>query len=430
MVRRTMEVLTPMGPPGQWYWFYDRTLDHVVVPKTRIIHHETVSWNNSPHHLRLGSGADVGAPFWSTREGYSGSQERIAIEGLGRAYEGTIHAFGQYFTDPTLALSARSSLYDLSAAGATAIARTTPTNPVSGAAVFAGELREGLPNILGSSLLRERTKALRTRNLNSAKAGGRGVRGSGSEYLNVEFGWKPMMADLRKFAQGVKHHSKTIKQLHRDSGRLVRRRYHFPTETTSNTFPGDLPPVMVDGGSLDVWFLSEDPSHGHGTVSQVHKRRRWFSGAYRYFVPPVQDGWANNIDRWEAEANKILGSRLTPDVVWELAPWSWAVDWFSNTGDVLHNLNAFSKDGLTLEYGYMMEHTTFTSRVSVPYGFLRMGSKAPFIHWVNEELSSETKYRIWAFPYGFGAGPASLTPRQLAVTAAIGVTQGGRVANI
>jgi hypothetical protein len=120
-----------------------------------------------------------------------------------------------------------------------------------------------------------------------------------------------------------------------------------------------------------------------------------------------------------ALADKLFGISLTPEVLWNLAPWSWAVDWFSNTGDVISNLSDWASDGLVLQYGYMMEHTVSSYTYSMsPTGIYR-GVPAPPVSFV-----TETKIRRRASPFGFGINLSALSARQNAILVALGLSRG------
>jgi hypothetical protein len=120
-------------------------------------------------------------------------------------------------------------------------------------------------------------------------------------------------------------------------------------------------------------------------------------------------------------ANKLIGLRLTPDVVWSVAPWSWAVDWFTNTGDVLKNNSALGNDGLTLLYGYhMREYTVKTVTVSTTLPFNGNGPLTS-----TRTIERTVKQRRPANPYGFGAGGLPLTTRKQAIIAAIATSSAG-----
>jgi len=131
------------------------------------------------------------------------------------------------------------------------------------------------------------------------------------------------------------------------------------------------------------------------------------------------------MDKWDAEANKLLGTRLTPATVWNLAPWSWALDWFTNTGDVVTNLSAFANDGLCLRYGYIMEEVS-TRNTGCWQGYINTRDSANVFIKIEESFGSTTKKRQPATPFGFGLELGSFTPRQMAITAALGLSNAPR----
>jgi len=124
--------------------------------------------------------------------------------------------------------------------------------------------------------------------------------------------------------------------------------------------------------------------------------------------------------RYALEARKLTGLSLDPDTLWNLAPWSWAVDWFSNTGDVISNLTDRGLYGLVMRYGYVMEHTITTDtytlvQPSSPTAKKMLGSPLRVI--------TETKQRRGANPYGFGVSWDGLSPFQGSILAALGISR-------
>lgn len=372
---------------------------------------------NHPGFFNQGGG-DQGGPFESFRReiAYDASHRQgdRRIGDFVFGYEGDIagtwaypgnqfplSAFG--WSD---ALSADSAV-ELFALGGTAISRTLPTNPVGDAATFLGELREGLPHLIGESLVRPTAK----RALKAQKAG--------HEYLNVEFGWKPLISDIRKFANGVKKHDQIVSQLSRDSGRNVRRRYEFPEQQTSyNVQWNDNWALGTAEGGAFVTYLYAGPGTHYETFES--SKKTWFSGCYTYHLPDYNEVFG--VKRFLAEADKLYGVKLTPEVLWNLAPWSWAADWFANTGDVLNNLSQFSQNDIAMRYGYIMQEVKTSVRVT---------SVQPLKEWsgrVVEHHSTRTytytsKVRYPASPFGFGLAFSDFTPRQLAITAALGLSR-------
>jgi len=99
------------------------------------------------------------------------------------------------------------SMLQLAADGTTAIARTEPTSPAFDLSVFLGELRaEGLPNMPGTSVI-EGTKR--------AKA-------AGGEYLNIEYGWLPLVSGIRDFAKTVEKSDSIVRSYQENQIRSCR----------------------------------------------------------------------------------------------------------------------------------------------------------------------------------------------------------------
>jgi hypothetical protein len=285
----------------------------------------------------------------------------------------------------------------LQAWSATAVARSTPTSPVAGLANFLGELRaDGLPKIPGAE----------------ARATTLSARAAGSEYLNVEFGWLPFVSDIRKFAWAVKNSKRVIDDYRKGSDKKIRVRYGGQGDSSS---------VSSSGSGFAVPSIANIPTFVE--IDERHETNRKFSGAFRYHIP-MGNSQYDNLVRYEAYSNKLLGTRITPEVLWNLAPWSWAVDWFTNTGDVIHNISSLGSDGLVLQYGYATDVSRYTSDLRARVTSTTAGIPAGTV------LSrfDETKYirRIGATPYGFGLDWDGFSARQIGVLAALGLTRGQR----
>jgi hypothetical protein len=148
-----------------------------------------------------------------------------------------------------------------------------------------------------------------------------------------------------------------------------------------------------------------------------------FSGAYSYYFENGSDP-IEKLKGYEQRINALLGVRvLTPEVLWELAPWSWLADYFANFGHLASNVTRFSNDGLVMKYGYLMRHSV-SKRIYTQNGveFLS-GGPGPFAI----TLQLERKERVRATPFGFGLNPNSFTTRQWAILAALGLTKSPRI---
>lgn len=284
--------------------------------------------------------------------------------------------------------------------GATAIKIIDPTNPNAQAGVALGEIlkdkRISLPGISGWKRRTEVAKA------------------AGSEYLSAVFGWLPLVNDVKNTSQSIRDANTIIRHHRASSGTKVHREFAFD-DITSKSSGITSPEYRAYYGPASVSALSDGPAVplAWETTTTVS---RWFSGSFTYAAPD-----ASSIGRClgvESEIDKLFGLTLTPDVLWELTPWSWAIDWFSNAGDVLSNFTSFKLAGLVMNYGYMMEETTIETTWSMPAsGLYQCPAPGPLT------VVSTTKRRQPANPFGFGVAWEGLSPTQLAITAALGITR-------
>jgi hypothetical protein len=286
---------------------------------------------------------------------------------------------------------------ELNAMGTHAIAQTEPTKSAVDMSVALGELmHDGLPH-LPLHEFRERVKV---------------ARDAGKEYLNWQFGWAPLMSDLKKFATSVLNSHQMIAQYRKGANQSQRRRFDFPIRAESASDPVN----------TIVWQPGIQ-SFGSGFYNTYRYDRTWFVGRFVYYLP-VDDSLISRMTRYRAYASKLYGVRATPEVIWNLAPWSWAADWFGDIGDVVHNASALGTDSLVMQEGWMCSHTISedvmvgTASLSGPGASASQASKRYFY---------ETKTRIPATPYGFGFDMSSLSGRQSAILAAIGVSRQGHL---
>jgi hypothetical protein len=351
---------------------------------------------------------DIGGDFSTIGIKSVLSSDPSIVTGSGRDYTFTGR---QYASDPYSVMNSAlsrvqfSSDASLQALGTTAIAKSIPTNPVADAATFIGELKSGLPKLVGRELFKTKLKDYRK---------------VGSEYLNVEFGWKPLISDLQKFGKAAIESEKIINQLHRDSGKDVHRRYTFPDEVSETVSSGNARLAWCGTSVYPYCFYTATGVKSTTVIST--KVETWFSGCFTYHVN-LGTTLPDRIARHAAEARKLSGLELTPEVVWNLAPWSWAVDWEGNIGDVLHNVSRFSQDGLVMRYGYIMQQKTCKIDITLGGGGrLNDGPRSD----LTLSVIAQSKIRRRATPFGFGFDMKALSGRQSAILGALGISRGPR----
>jgi hypothetical protein len=361
-------------------------------------------WNKRKLGAAIG---DVGGNFYTVKQ-YASCEGRIvswrsnAIIGgfIDRSvtYDGFLLPYPLPVAFPP---DASSSDGALNAYGTKAISAVKPTNALVDLSTALGELvKDGAPNKIGAELWRAGT----------AKALSHAL---GNEYLNVEFGWKPLVGDIRNTMNAIIQADTVMRQYERDAGRLVRRRYDFPSEHSKvETVSHDR--VNAFTGYDDSSLRTSASLQGRVLRTRETSIKRWFSGGFTYHLPFGADGRVP-----VNQARKVYGLSLKPSTLWNLAPWSWAVDWFVPIGDLIGNLEDWASDGLVLRYGYIMEHSIVrdTYTFDGPTGFLASDRPSQIFQ------TTEVKKRRQASPFGFGLPWSGLTPRQLAIAAALGLSK-------
>jgi hypothetical protein len=372
----------------------------------------TADENHSAEAINLENGrGDVGGDFTSTRRWCQvddGQRHHFDAQGMdpGGTWRHQIYDGPVLSITPHNNLFTENSLGNLTTLGATAISRCKPTNNISNLSTDFVELYQGgLPSFWGSHLWKDRTNI---------------ARGAGNEYLNQEFGWLPLVSDIRNASYALANADRLMNDYESRSGHEVRRRYEFPlVDTRTTEVQSAAADPIVFGFNPQQLLIDSSKSRYPIYKTTRSYRRTWFSGAFTYHLPTdyFSRTWLGEKAR---EASYLFGIELTPEVVWNATPWTWAIDWFSNAGDVVSNLSDWATDGLVMRYGYIMEHSfTSVTYFSTASRFKPLGQVRP----TSVTACVESKRRMKASPFGFGVSWNSFSPRQLAIAAALGIVR-------
>jgi hypothetical protein len=205
---------------------------------------------------------------------------------------------------------------------------------------------------------------------------------------------------------------KRLNQLRRDNGKRVRRRVTVLNDVDTTTT------VTVGGSNIAPTNLIVTNPPQVLTTTQLTSTRSWFSGSFRYYIPEVETL------RWTGEAiSALYGTKLTPELLWEVIPWSWLIDWFTNVGDVIANFSANAAGDLTLEYGYQMYERI--NRLGHDCKFTIKTNAGPKTLTSGVVRENIVRARGGASPFGFSITPTDLSSRQLGILTALGVSRWG-----
>lgn len=290
--------------------------------------------------------------------------------------------------------------------GAAGWNRFRPTRSGAELGVFLGELRE-VPRMLKTTAkgFHDVWRSM------GGSATGFGPKSVANHWLNTQFGWLPFLSDLRSFVEVTKNLDKKLNQLRRDNNQWVRRGGNVLTESESEV-------VLDQTGAVGLfpalsYFFYETPTMGRRHAVYSRSKHVWFEGRFKYWIPGKPGTLA-----WDAKAlSQIYGLRPGPSVLWELTPWSWLIDWCTDAGDAIANLDSIMFDNLCAKYAYSMA----TTKHSVSY----TGTNYYLTGAITGSASASytCKHRAAASPFGFGLTNTDFSARQWSILSALGITR-------
>jgi hypothetical protein len=284
---------------------------------------------------------------------------------------------------------------DASAATA-ALARANPNRPQVSIWQFLGELRDAPKMIFQiGDILRRVTLAQR-----KGKAFVPTARDVASGYLGWTFGWDPLIQDLGKlfdFSEAVDNRIKELNALR--SGDLRRTVTTFSTEFDEDWDIGYMSPLYQ--------------SNARGTLRSRIAAKQWVRIRYKPSALTLAQLGGDLRDR---ARSLVFGHQAHIVDVWNLIPWTWLLDWFSDCGDFLEaNRNHL---GVIVDDIAVMTHITAKpisfAWTSNPFG-------ATFTVATDREASWKRRRRVYG--PSVSAYVPFLSHKQWSILSALAVTR-------
>lgn len=233
-------------------------------------------------------------------------------------------------------------------------------------------------------------------------------------WLNTQFGWAPFINDLSKTFKTAFDFNTNLQRMRKHNGRWLKRSGSFSHSENSERTSTGTSTCFWPAVSSNIYASPIASQRYYWTIDHTSIDDVWFEGRFRYWIPALSE------DTPYATAANLLrmyGLRISPSLIWEATPWSWLVDWFSNAGDIVNNLTAMRYDNLTAKYAYIMRRRY--------HAYVLNGSM--FLKDATISGTSirhiQSKSREVASPFGFGLSWDELSPWQLSILSAIGLSR-------
>jgi hypothetical protein len=247
-----------------------------------------------------------------------------------------------------------------------------------------------------------------------------GLLGLGNRYLDSQFGWEPFVKEIQAAWEFSTKTAAALEQLRRDNGKRVRR----SGLVLRKSHPDWVQPVQQIGQALRpvAWGEMYGFDYSLRQFTNSLEERAWFTAGFRYNIPDLGSS------QWPERARKALwGANLTPELVYELTPWSWLIDYFSNLGDVISNLSENAAENLVADYAFVMAETVATTTMSIKSHMKDGWKPHSAANWIESKgfMTRHYKQRRQASPYNFGITSDDLSMRQKLILAALGLSRLG-----
>jgi len=246
-------------------------------------------------------------------------------------------------------------------------------------------------------------------------------KGLANSFLNDQFGWSPFISDIVDVCKVIINFDNYVQDISSRNGRWEHREAVLEEKTTDSVIGTGLGyKVSPNSFIVDNFCVPGASWTARYTYIKRETSKVWASGDYTFYRPSFDmsksdyDSGLNQIRRLMT----LLGTDISPSLLWKITPWTWLIDWFTNVGRVIEAADAAGLDGVLSKNAFLMmrwkRELVLQQEINLASGHLVME--------FYREVESKQRGRAET-PFNFGLLPTSLSAKQWAILAAIGITK-------
>lgn len=236
------------------------------------------------------------------------------------------------------------------------------------------------------------------------------LKDAANSYLGYEFGWMPFLRDIEKLIKAINNLDAIVARMVKNNGKWQRRHGVVKelVDSTGSIAMGNLIQPILTG----EFYPGAVTSSGAMSIDKVDQT--WFEARMKYYLPYLEN--PSKLDCAKLLA-KIVGLDFSkPLLYWKVFPYSWLIDWFGNMSHLIQGMESLLSTELTAKYAYVMDERVKTVELS-QYQPLKCDESID----LKTTYTLRSKERASVNPMGFGPLTITLSPKQAAILAALGI---------
>lgn len=239
-------------------------------------------------------------------------------------------------------------------------------------------------------------------------------------YLSWEFAIKPLIEDMLSLSKRHAWLEKRVKHIRRMNGKTRFCSRELRNEEDTWDWAGTTNSQCWTPVLSAYKYLLNDGADMPRSESVTRTRKVWIEGRFGFFYP------VSKIVKWKERGmlDQEFGINLSAvgllRTLYQVTPWTWLIDWATSTGDILANMVAIHNYGAYSKYAYVMATETWTFESSQTL----TAYNSSFEHEVLGKFEQVFKHRLAASPFGFGVDMSGLSPWQISILVALGLSRG------
>jgi len=234
-------------------------------------------------------------------------------------------------------------------------------------------------------------------------------------FLNHAFGWVPFIQDVVKVCDVAVNFDTYVEKTKATNGQWVKRRFTEADQVSES--------VVFSTSGADTMCI---PSLGDTIIANGSMRitretmiHQWYTGSFMRYLPEFDDSVSMQPSfRTARQMLDLFGANISPTTLYRVMPWTWLVDWYVGGADYVQRVEDMVSDSVVSDHFFLMRYAYERFRYKAFFADHQGNSASP--EWFR---SVEVKRRQKSVdPFNFSTPPGGLSPTQLAILGALGLS--------